>query len=625
MKNIIKSIFIILVLLIGVSSCEDYLDVRQEALTTTEEEIFGNFLEYQNYVSNIYQNSYLVWHGPTYGARNGGYKHAGFPLCASDQARRFTVDGEESWFNLSNFQNWFEHPTRTDHHHLQFWVWSWAGVRAANVCIDKIDLLQDATEAQKNGLLGQAYMGRAFAYEFILEIWGGMHYLTKPIEASDPFDMERLTPYETALNIAADCDTAATLLPARWDSGDPAAEDFLNTQETRRFTSVFAKALKARMLLYAASPLAQRDKPASATRSAQQDWEEAAKAAYEAIQHAESNGYHMLDFDNYSDNFYGSRMITEEHIYTTMHPKEGIGIVRDQCTSWEMGRSYYPYSISKHHNRYGHGIFATHDIAERFEAVKYDSGGNIVEAAPVTSAPVYYHAQDPFNADKSKGYGRDPRFYSSMIYHGRPIDNLKKPRPFNMQDGSEDLKQGDGYNNTTGYYTGKFWNLGVNKKLGNRKMTYNPWCIFRVPELYLILAEASNQAYGPTAATAGMSAEEALNTVRNRVGMPDITGLSKEEFNKRVLNERHVELCFESQISYVDSRRLMLADDPEFREVRKMNIVPNPGGVTEQYPTGYIFTPMVLETKYFGENSYFFPVPQEDVEKSVLFKQNPGY
>src|SRR5690606_21756207 len=79
---------------------------------------------------------------------------------------------------------------------------------------------------------------------------------------------------------------------------------------------------------------------------------------------------------------------------------------------------------------------------------------------------------------------------------------------------------------------------------------------FRLAELYLNLAEAENEANGPTDI-----AYEAVNKVRERAGMPDFpAGLSKEEFQKRIRRERRVEFALEENRFYDVKRWKILAD-----------------------------------------------------------------
>jgi hypothetical protein len=66
--------------------------------------------------------------------------------------------------------------------------------------------------------------------------------------------------------------------------------------------------------------------------------------------------------------------------------------------------------------------------------------------------------------------------------------------------------------------------------------------IIRYSELLLIHAEAENEANGPTAA-----AYASINKVRSRAGLPDLAGLSKDQFREAVYLERRLELVFEYQ------------------------------------------------------------------------------
>lgn len=631
MKKIIYPILSLL-LLLSSSSCEEYLDVERASLDLTEEDVFGNFYEYRDFLNHVYHDNYYLWCQPYYGAKNGGWKFTAFPTTASDQV--LPVDNgvlEDLYFNVSMFSGRFTGYTNF-HHHLPIWAMIWEINRVSNVAIAKIDLLdldEEATQEMKDGILGQAYMGRATAYMYTLNIWGGMHYLKEPLSDPADFDQERLSYYETALEIANDCDLAAQYLPARWDDG-PGSVNENDSEDTHRFTSVYAKALKARALLYAASPLAQEGKPSHIITTTQQDWEAAALAAYEAITFAESNGMALLSGDAYTDNFYGE-WITSESIFTLVN-----GHVPINATNRNLAETYIPHSLTKS-NR-GHAVGATHDIAERFEAVEYDASGNIINAAPITGGaqPAFYNPQNPFHqydpADQTSAdwnKGRDPRFYTSMIYHGRDIPSLTAARPFDLTEGSVDKTQASAaWNNVTGYYTGKFWNGSVTGSLGAATSQPHLYPLCRLSELYLNLAEAANQAYGdPADNTAGMSAADALNTVRNRVGMPNTTATTKDEFHERVMNERFVELCFESNHAFVDVRRWKMIETEEYRKVYSMVIVPNPTGVTPEYPTGYIFTPTELKANYkpFETKHYFFPVAKNDVDKCVNFKQNPGY
>lgn len=601
-------IFVLIMIL--ASSCEEYLDVPRESLDISEEDIFSNYLEYDKYTSSLYSEVYKYAYYHSYGARNGGEKFSGFPVCATDQLVPFAgYMFEDRWFDVPNFSQFYCNDGST-HHNIDLWYSAWRTIRIANVSIQNIELLQDATEEQKNQLLGQAYFGRAFTYSFFLQLFGGMPYLDHPLGSEDSWDLERLSYHETVRKIAADCDMAATLLPARWDNPNSSSPDYLSTRDVSRFTSVAALALKSRVLLYDASPRYNTENDIAR-------WVDAAKASYDAVTLALLNGHRLLDEnagDKYTDNFWG-KDYTEETILRSMSNAR----VRHAGT-WEMARTYYPNSITTK-SAFNAGLCVTQNLVDKFEAVERHASGSIIRSLSLQDAKNegYFNSQDPFN-DRA----RDPRFYSSIIHHGTTI--TKPSRTFNMTEGSNDLIQMAG-NNVTGYYVGKWWNGGTDVTGGNNITTPMIAPLIRLAEIFLNLAEAANEAYGPDGAAAGMTARDAINAVRERVGMPEVDTRysSKELFRQRVRNEREVELCFESNHSFADTRRWDIIDTDEYRNIYKIRITPDGFGNAVTYPTGYVFEKVLLQTRPFDERLYFFPVPKFDVDKMPSFKQNPGY
>ncbi len=683
MKVIRKKVLIILSLIsfIGASSCEEFLDVDSASLGLFEDEIFSEFKEYQDFLDFSYDRLNRVYNGrrTTHNEGSGLVAARCFPITVGDQMRSQDKSATEDLILDVGFVE--------KHYRSTKWDYLWEVIKMNNVAITNHHYLVDATEEEKNGLIGQAYMGRALAYQFLLELWGGMPYITAPLSA-DQMDLERDSYYQTCQNIAKDCDSAAMFLPLRWDVGPSvtaegyAGSDYSTTSDTRRFTSVLALAVKSRTLLYAASPFAQESKTPEDVNTTQQDWEAAAISANDAIIAAEDNNYLMLPFDMIHENYY-LVFNNGEALYTIPDGMNG----HQHSASGLFGTFTTPFALTQRTSEEQCAVFATHDIAERFEAVKY-SGGAIESAKAIVTYDAsgnrtyhgadagmadFYNEQNPFNdpTDISvakpspvypghEGYGRDPRFYKSMIYHGRAIDRWGKAgqtwddvlnqygggdlwknftgersmaRRFDMSLDSYDRKQikSPTYDNSTGYFTGKFWSLGVNNIIGSYTRMHHPYPIYRVAELYLNYAEAANQAYGGphgTAPGAMYTAAAAVNKVRSRSNMPDVddaTYGTVEAFHDRVFNERCVELCFETNHSFVDVRRWKLIETQDYLEVFAMDIALDASGDTDTYPSGYVYTPKLLEIKSYDKRHYLCPVIKFDVDRSILFEQNPGY
>ena len=148
----------------------------------------------------------------------------------------------------------------------------------------------------------------------------------------------------------------------------------------------------------------------------------------------------------------------------------------------------------------------------------------------------HYNEQDPYK-------DRDPRFYIDIIYNQAPIPGYNTADIYfdPSTDSYSDLLDHAylGYSRT-GYYERKWWGGQSVKNKSQKPLMSDP--LIRMAELYLNYAEAANRAYGPGGAAPGasMNAVEAINLVRNRVGMPPVKPeftASTEDFEPRIWNE----------------------------------------------------------------------------------------
>lgn len=293
-----------------------------------------------------------------------------------------------------------------------------------------------------------------------------------------------------------------------------------------------------RALLYSASPLSNPGNDISR-------WEEAAEANWTALKSALDHGYLLLAKEKYTDNFYGTKYTNEQlWAYTS-----------GSTTNYNNDRvqAFVPYCFSN--NAFSSGQCPTQNFVDKFET----AGGypQHPRGAAAATAAGQYDEQNPY-------VNRDPRFDVVVIYNQKPVQGYGNASIYVNEDGS--LPSGsliqkrsgseDGVSETF-YYEQKRTGALSNKGVQNLLLT-DP--IIRLAELYLNYAEAANEAYGPDgqAPGAAMTALEALNTVRSRVGMPavlDAYTTDRDALRPRIKNERAVELCFEGYHYYCDIRR----------------------------------------------------------------------
>ncbi|PSL26139.1 RagB/SusD family nutrient uptake outer membrane protein [Dyadobacter jiangsuensis] len=121
--------------------------------------------------------------------------------------------------------------------------------------------------------------------------------------------------------------------------------------------------------------------------------------------------------------------------------------------------------------------------------------------------------------------------------------------------------------------------------------------IFRLPDMYLIAAEAEARLNGATAV-----AYDFINPVRKRAGLADLkTGLAKDAFIDAVLQERAWEFFAEGDRWYDLTRT-----------GKFLTVIPK--AVNDVYPTRNVT----------AKNKYF-PIPQDEINANPKLEQNPDW
>ena len=621
-----KLILLVLAACSAIAPACTFLDIDPET-GLDENQVFSTWDNFKAYFNNVYEGRT----GQSGSGDNINIK-LGYPLYLDFSDRRFTwnalTDMCDGGRRLraqqikagalgANVSEWTTTTSRRPISYSMFRI-----IRVANRCIENIDMVQNAKQIDKDDLIGQAYFVRAFAHFTLCRIFGGMPYLDKVLEADDEWDMTRLSAWETYTRCAEDLDRAYDYLLAagkvRRDAG-PGSEGHLTSSDMAYPNGVAAKALKARCLLYAASELN--------NLHGQSDWEDAAEACGEAIRIAEEYGYDLVPGSEWSSNFWGAAY-TNEHIWAWNY---GSGSYY-QTDVWSAVFAYPQANFSK-----SSGECPTQNCVDLFETVWGDPLETEAERQEAI-AQGHYDEQDPYS-------NRDPRLDLTVVHDGSVVSmcptgiNIhydpstgtypmtvinSQSRQFGIAWGSMDSKS-TGYSNT-GYYINKWWNGGYGSGTASRTEHTDP--LIRMAELYLNYAEAVNEVSGPQGTAGGLSltALEAVNKVRNRIGMPDVldkfTG-SAPLLRERIRNERCVELAFEGHHYYHDIRRWKIAPQTMSQTLTGMYIEKVP--VSDEYPCGrrYVRQPIPNNRQSNWKNAmYYLPFPAAEANKMKNFVNN---
>lgn len=630
-KTIIKY-FTLVPLLMATAGCDSYLDQREITDTISADDVFSEYYTMRLYLEDGYTK---LFHSNSTENMSSGKNHT--HLCqysdeASTNKERIAEFKSGAWINFySKSYNVLGDQGNGWQEFTGPYVLGWQGIRIANSTIKEINTPFDITVEQQDQLLGQAYFIRAMCYFQILKRWGGMPYLTEPLELNDYLGFARLTYQETAAKIAEDCELAFQYLPLEWDS-----------ENTGRPVKSVALALKSRLLLYAASE----------TNNPENDltkWQDAANAADRLIKFVETEDpyYKLKDCSNAInvkvDSIGDADYLEPEptaimdyrtiFLYNTRSPEVLFSVYRENIRtagggSWKRHTcniAFWSGPAYLHNQTFVTGLVPNQNFVELFET----QNGMSIDDDPT------FNEQNPY-------INRDPRFYNSVVYNGVnwPLgSNVKYVQLYNTDEngnqGSERTVEPNKPYPHTGYMMRKYWVKGGSTSSTDGGPATSEVIIpfFRVAEAYLNYAEAAFEASGRSDINASSSSEgaasytalEAVNKVRNRVGMPDVNAIyqNTDKFMDRIRNERSIEFCFEGEHRWFDMLRWHRLD--ELSKTYEQTI--NYNADASLYPTGYRFERKEIPTlqKTLTERNYLYPIIPEETYIYPEFKQNPGW
>lgn len=142
--------------------------------------------------------------------------------------------------------------------------------------------------------------------------------------------------------------------------------------------------------------------------------------------------------------------------------------------------------------------------------------------------------------------------------------------------------------------------------------TDDNWPILRFSDVLLMLSESINEESGPEQAYVH------INRVRQRAGLSNLQGLSKETFREAVMKERRVELAFENH-RWFDLKRSLTSE-------QLVSLLNAHGQQERESPTvsrgGVPFSAADYKFEAFEA---LFPIPDRQIFLSNQLKQNSGY
>ena len=458
------------------------------------------------------------------------------------------------------------------------WTKAYTAIADANMYLEKLDQT-DISEWQYTpnyeNWLSQMEMFpyelrflRAYFYFELFKTYGDVPLVTTTLTNAQANNIQRTPADQIVKFIVDECDAIAPYLPVSYET------EF--GSEIGRATRIAVYALKARTLLYAASPLHNPNGDKA-------KWAKAAEACKYILDNASTWG---LSLNTYSSLWGGNAFFNTELIF---------GIGRGDSNDFE--KANYPVGVENGSS----GNCPTQSLVDQYEY--QDNGETFGERYP---GDIDLNTVDPYE-------GLDPRFALTVVKNGDTW-------PSNGAQAKEIETFVGGFNaapkygaTPTGYYLRKYVDGSCVTTTDNQTYSRHTWILFRLGEFYLDYAEAVYNATGSANDdTYGMTANDAINKLRTRadIQMPKFKE-DGEEWVKRYERERMVELAFENH-RFWDVRRWKKGAQ-YFKTIQAATI-----------SSSLMLTRSTI-TRQWDDKFNFYPIPQSELKKNPNLTQNPGW
>jgi hypothetical protein len=620
-------------------SCEDYLDIVPDG--TQELNLLFNRKETAyNALANCY--SYLPQNDGTYASYVLASDELAVPVPKEPNAIKLMKGQQSVSSPLMGYWSGFSATGRGQGS-------LWEGIRSCNTLIENINLVVDMTQEEKNQWKAEAKFLKAYFHFLLISNYGPIPIVdvNLPISASDEaVRLDRKTVDECFRYVVETIDAAITDLPER----------IIGNNDIGRIDQVIAKSIKAKALLYSASPLFNGNTSLYGSfvnangehffnqNNDDSKWGLAAEAAKEALDAAIDQGATMYYYtetaplfdtnnfqfklvrDQYNNRFAITDPWNSELIWGNSSPVtngqywqiQSPAMMKDPTSSsveasWQwlspslrMVETYYTKN----------GLPINEDLS--FE---YADRYNIT----TIGFNQRFYAQFA-NRTAKLNLNREPRFYASLGFD-RGINrtwgsiwNLK------MREGEAHGRVANtGDYLVTGYALKKLVHQDSEGDAYNKTITY-PWPMMRLSELYLNYAEALNELNGPS-----LEVYDALNKIRERAGIPSVQDAwsdvayaatpnkhtIKEGLREIIQQERMIELAFEGH-RYYDVRRWKLAEEYFTTPIKGWS-------VNEETEANYYQVTDVSQRAFNAPRDYLQPISFIELSRNPNLIQNPGW
>lgn len=530
----------------------------------------------------------------------------------------------------------------------------WQGIRDCNIMLENIDKVRDLESLLKERWVAEVKFLKAYYHWYLFRMYGPIPVVDTnlPVTAELADVKIKRQPVDSVINyITGLIDEAVvgddfTGLPSR----------ILNVaDELGRITKVAALAIKARVLVTAASPLfngntdyrnlKNKDGQELFSQTFQASkWVKAAEACKIAMDAAEEAGVKLYTFPQGLITGQTPEITTEMSIRNAVAQKWNTELIWGNTATDDGGRTptYWlqMYACPQldpaiYKSELKGQLAPTFKMAELFYT---KNGVPIEEDESWDYANRYNFKATPGNSPylissyQTAGlhFDREPRFYADMAFDGAKWfmrNNTSATTPYQIK--SKALEN-SGKKNTrlysvTGYYTKKVVNWNLTASESGVTVEGYPWPVMRLADLMLLYAEALNESGN------GAMALPLLNQIRLRAGLGTVESswstYAKPQFKNKFDNvdglrniirqERGIELAFEGS-RFWDLRRWKTAAQTLNNPIYTWNI-------SRENFIDYNQRIIDFNQTFISPRDYLWPISDRERQVNPALVQNTGW
>ncbi|MEC3880441.1 RagB/SusD family nutrient uptake outer membrane protein [Parapedobacter sp. 10938] len=522
----------------------------------------------------------------------------------------------------------------------------WTAISQCNVFLENIGSVPDMEELEKKQWIAEVKTLKAFYHFYLLRMYGPIPIMREnlPISASGEEVRVFRQPVDDVFEYIVELLDEASV--------DLRPEVLDETSELGRMTLPIAKGLKARVLVFAASPLFNGNpdyigfvgkdgvKLFNETFSIEK-WERAATAAKEAIDVAHEMGYGPFQFEpgiqqrNISDTTI--TQLNYRSVITERWNSEIIWALTNSTT-----RNIQRYSTPRALDASMIGFQEPRgysSVPMKIASLFYTHNGVPIEEdhtwsyndryeLRVGTAKERYSIKEGYTTAEFN-FDRESRFYGGLgfdggIWYGQGKYDDDDTYWYEGKLGQFGGKTGISWHSVTGYYPKRhnhYTNTTINRNTWNT-IDY-PWPMLRLSDLYLLYAEAMNEAYGPSD-----EVYQYLNIIRAKADLPTVQSAwenfsrnpkkytTQEGLRAIIQQERGIEMAFEGH-RFWDIRRWKTAPEEAAKPITGWD-------VDQETNEGYYRERFIFRQE-FGLKDYFWPIRESDLIVNKNLVQNPGW